>query len=93
MVRMLPNDRTGPVGGGPAPDTFAVGALGVEPILEQTADIARGPAGDCCILCGKVVVNLPLDHGCKPDIDVEAYRAQPSNAFDSAFHSRGGGLR
>jgi hypothetical protein len=62
-------------------------------ILAQTPDIARGPAGDCCILCGKVAENLPLDHGCKPNIDVEAYRAQPSNAFDSAFRSRGGAWR
>jgi hypothetical protein len=44
--------------------------------LAQAPDIARGPAGDCCILCGKVAENLPLDHGCKLNIDVQAYRAQ-----------------
>jgi hypothetical protein len=49
-------------------------------ILAQPPDIARGSAGDCCILCGKVAVNLPLDHGCKPNIDVQAYRAQLSNS-------------
>jgi hypothetical protein len=36
--------------------------------------IARGSAGDCCILCGKVGIHLPLDHGCRPNIDVQAYR-------------------
>ena len=45
-------------------------------IAATGADIARGSAGDCCILCGLVGINLPLDHGCKPNIDVEAYRAQ-----------------
>jgi hypothetical protein len=52
-------------------------------ILAQPPDIARGPAGDCCILCGKVAENLPLEHGCKPNIDVQAYRAQLSNALTS----------
>jgi hypothetical protein len=45
------------------------------------ADIARGPAGDCCILCGKVAENLPPDHGCKPNIDGQAYRPQLANAL------------
>jgi hypothetical protein len=78
---VLPN-RTGPDGGsGPAPDTVAVGASGVAFILKQPTDneIARGSAGDCCILCGKVGVLLPLDHSCRPNIDVEAYRAQPKS--------------
>jgi hypothetical protein len=81
----LPNDRTGPAGGtGPAPDTLAVGASGVAVSLEQPSDneIARGSAGDCCILCGKVGIDLPLDHGCKPNIDVEAYRAQPKRVAE-----------
>jgi hypothetical protein len=82
---MPPNDRTGPDGAsGPAPNTLAVGASGVERILKQPSDneIARGPAGDCCILCGKVGIDLPLDHGCRPSIDVEAYRAQPKQATE-----------
>jgi hypothetical protein len=35
-----PRDRTSPDGAGPAPNTLAVGALGVAPSLEQPADIA-----------------------------------------------------
>jgi hypothetical protein len=50
---------------------------GVMSAIPQPDEIARGPAGDCCILCGKVGIHLPLDHGCRPNIDVEAYRAQP----------------
>jgi hypothetical protein len=48
----------------------------------QTPEIARGTAGDCCIWCGKVGIHLPLDHGCRPNIDVEAYRAQPKRAAE-----------
>jgi hypothetical protein len=76
---LLPNDRTGPAGGtGPAPNTLAVGASSVAFILEQPTDndIARGTAGDCCILCGLVGIDLPLNHGCRPNIDVEAHRAR-----------------
>lgn len=78
---LLPNDETGPVGGGPAPDTLAVEAAGVAFSLEQPTDneIACGSAGDCCILCGLVGIDLPLNHGCQPNIDVEAYRAQPKS--------------
>jgi hypothetical protein len=47
-------------------------------------DIARGPAGDCCILCGKVAGSLPLDHGCKPNIEVQAYRAELANALTNS---------
>jgi len=36
----LPNDRTGPVGSGPAPNTLADAALGVDLILEQPSDTA-----------------------------------------------------
>ena len=39
---MPPNDRTGPVSGGPAPNTLAVGALGVATSVTQPSDIARG---------------------------------------------------
>jgi hypothetical protein len=80
-----PNDRTGPDGAsGPAPDTLAVGASGVAFILDQPSenDIARGTAGDCCILCGKVGIDLPLDHGCIPNIDVQAYRARPKQVTE-----------
>lgn len=48
-------------------------------VIPQPNEIARGPAGDCCILCGLVGIDLPLDHGCQPDIDVDAYRAQLTN--------------
>jgi hypothetical protein len=38
---MPPNDRTGPVGVGPAPEnTLAVGASDVDLILEQPSDTA-----------------------------------------------------
>jgi hypothetical protein len=33
--------------------------------------ISRGSAGDCCILCGKVGLPLPVEHGCTPDADPE----------------------
>jgi hypothetical protein len=94
---MPPNDRTGPVGVGPAPEnTLAVGASGVAFILEPSSEtaanvrsfrplpdeIARGSAGDCCILCGLVGINLSLDHGCRPNIDVEAYQAQRKRAAE-----------
>ena len=40
---MPPNDRTGPVGVGPAPEnTLAVGASGVAASVTQPSDIARG---------------------------------------------------
>jgi hypothetical protein len=31
--------------------------------------ISRSSAGDCCVLCGKVRVPLPVEHGCAPDVD------------------------
>jgi hypothetical protein len=80
----LPKKRTSPVEGtGPVPNhTVADEAWGVAFILEQPSDneIARGTAGDCCILCGKVGVPLPVKHGCHPNIDVQAYRAQLTNS-------------
>jgi hypothetical protein len=33
--------------------------------------IARGTAGDCCVWCGKVGINLPIEHGCKPNVTAE----------------------
>jgi hypothetical protein len=77
---MPPNDRTGPLRG-PVRDTNW--ALGAQASLSETAtgaDIARGPSGDCCVLCGLVGIDLPLDHDCRPSIDVEAYRAQLTNS-------------
>jgi hypothetical protein len=53
-----------------------VGGWWSNEILIAPDDIARGPSGDCCILCGLVGVDLPLDHGCRPSVDVEAYRVQ-----------------
>jgi hypothetical protein len=43
---LLPNDRTGPAGVGPAPDTLAVGASGVALSLEQPTDTAPVAALD-----------------------------------------------
>ena len=60
-----------------------VGGWWSNEILIAPDEIARGQAGDCCITCGRVGIDLPLDHGCVPNIDVQAYRAQPSNALDS----------
>ena len=60
----------------PGADENASGDVVSTAILAQPPDIARGPSGDCCILCGKVAENLPLEHGCKPNIDVQAYRAR-----------------
>jgi hypothetical protein len=51
--------------------------VGVVTFIPQPNEIARGTAGDCCILCGKVGIHLPIDHGCQPNIDVAAYRARP----------------
>lgn len=34
-------------------------------------DISRGPAGDCCIYCGRVAVDLPVDHACRPNLSPE----------------------
>jgi hypothetical protein len=31
-------------------------------------EIARGTAGDCCVKCGRVGVDLPDEHGCRPDV-------------------------
>jgi hypothetical protein len=50
--------------------------------IPRPEEIARGSAGDCCILCGKVGINLPDDHRCKPNIDVDAYRAQRKRAAE-----------
>jgi len=30
--------------------------------------ISRGRSGDCCLLCGRIGVDLPVEHGCLPDI-------------------------
>jgi hypothetical protein len=57
-----------------------VGGKWSNEILIAPDEIARGPAGDCCILCGLVGVDLPLDHGCQPSIDVEEHRAQLANS-------------
>jgi hypothetical protein len=35
-------------------------------------EIARGTASDCCcVLCGKVRVDLPVEHGCIPNLTPE----------------------
>jgi hypothetical protein len=31
--------------------------------------ISRGSAGDCCTLCGRVGVPLPVEHSCTPDVE------------------------
>jgi hypothetical protein len=40
-------------------------------VIPQPNEIARGSAGDCCILCGKVGIDLPLEHGCKPNVTAQ----------------------
>lgn len=35
------------------------------------ATISRGTAGDCCVACGRVGVDLPQDHDCQPDVAVD----------------------
>ncbi len=30
--------------------------------------ISRGRSGDCCLLCGRTGVDLPVLHGCLPDL-------------------------
>lgn len=32
---------------------------------KQRDGISRGPAGDCCVVCGRVGIDLPKDHGCE----------------------------
>jgi hypothetical protein len=38
---------------------------------KQPINIARGAAGDCCVLCGKVGVPLLVEHGCVPNVEPE----------------------
>jgi hypothetical protein len=50
-------------------------------------DISRGPAGDCCIYCGRVAVDLPVDHACRPNLsqedlaELEADRRRPHRSW------------
>ena len=50
-----------------------------------TPYISRGASGDCCVLCGRVGIDLPDEHGCQPTIDVEAYRAQPRHNWNELW--------
>jgi hypothetical protein len=45
-----------------------VGGWWSNEILIAPDDIARGTAGDCCILCGTVGINLPDEEGCIPNV-------------------------
>jgi hypothetical protein len=51
-------------------------------------EITRGTAGDCCLLCGKVRVDLPVEHGCIPNltpnqlVDLRAAAARPRLSWD-----------
>jgi hypothetical protein len=49
-------------------------------VIPLPNEIARGPAGDCCLLCGLIGIDLPLNHDCRPNIDVETHRAQLTNS-------------
>jgi len=71
------NDNAPGAGGVTIKNQMLAGSgLLAPPILPTPSDISRGSAGDCCLWCGLVGVDLPDDHGCKPDIDVIAYRAR-----------------
>jgi hypothetical protein len=49
---------------------------------------ARGTAGDCCVLCGRVGVDLLVEHSCRPNLTAEqeaellAAAAQPRRSWD-----------
>jgi hypothetical protein len=84
----MPGNNNAPLGVGGVVQILAAGGMLASPTLPPTTDIApvpfipqpndiaRGPAGNCCVLCGKVGIDLPIDHNCRPNIDIEAYRAQ-----------------
>jgi hypothetical protein len=72
----MPGNDNAPLGAGGVNQVLAAGGLLAPPTLPTPPDIVRGSAGDCCILCGKVGIHLPVDHGCQPNIDVEAHRAR-----------------
>ena len=81
---LMAEKNNAPLGSGGVNQTLAAGGMLAPPILPTPRDIARGSAGDCCILCGKVGIDLPLVHGCRPNIDVDAYRAQPKQVSECA---------
>jgi hypothetical protein len=50
--------------------------------------ISRGSSGDCCILCGRVGVDLPDEHGCKPDLseaELARLHERPTVTFADLF--------
>jgi len=57
--------------------------------------IARGSAGDCCLLCGRSRVALPVDHGCRPDLPTDQLArvlappsTDPSNTWDAQWATK-----
>jgi hypothetical protein len=46
-------------------------AFSVTDETRAPVDIARGSAGDCCVLCGRVGINLPDEHRCTPNLTAE----------------------
>jgi hypothetical protein len=52
-------------------------------------EIARGPAGDCCLLCGKVGIDLPDEHGCTPTVDPAEVANRPCHRWADLFSSEG----
>jgi hypothetical protein len=83
----LPGQRRG---GAPSGSIRAPGAA--EVTIRKTdglhTEISRGPAGDCCILCGAVAINLPDDHGCVPTVDPAAL-ARPGRKWADLFDGDG----
>jgi hypothetical protein len=69
-----PNEVEGRPPRGPA-NRKLDGDQGFSLILTAAVDIPveirRGPAGDCCILCGRVGIDLPVEHGCIPNLSAE----------------------
>jgi hypothetical protein len=52
--------------------------------MTDYVEISRGTAGDCCVRCGRVGIDLPVEHGCVPNLtpEQEAYRQQPRCSWD-----------
>jgi hypothetical protein len=59
----------------------------VTPVTDNLGvQISRGSAGDCCLLCGKVRVDFPVEHGCIPNLPAdqlaEVLTVRPRRSWD-----------
>lgn len=64
--RRRPPSKRAPLAKLPAKgNTARLPPVGVPTIDDH---ISRGPAGGCCLRCGKVGIELPVEHGCIPDV-------------------------